>query len=643
MKKIMTIFISLLFVGYCANIYATDSDAAKKILLHRLSKLAPNDTARLDILYQLRRVAENPQVETYYSNKLLKEAEAMNNSKYICKAYLSFMIIGYNRYDYQEVNRWMKKLEPLAEKEKLYDELFVGKRCAIDVLQLTEEFEREEREAEKMLQDAQKLQNVVGIITGYMCLSNAYQATYRHREAIDVLKKAYDVAVKAGDESYIIETARTLFAVYQSLGDQANWLKWTKILDNYLDQIIKKEPTSVARLRGWLLLTYISYLSYYTVTESWQQAEKYLHLAEQHVIEGYGTYNYNYYRARYTYFVRAGNLDKALIEVEHIIELFKNLSPDMYCLFVFEKARLCRDLDRMDESLACYKQAFAISDSIKISIINKQTQQLKKDYNADQLLLEKEKIDRNTQLVFLILLLVVFIILVLFIIHTYRVRIYLKKSENEMRRMAKEMEQANAAKELFLSTISSAISIPMNKVVDGSMALASDTVTDMEERIQLSESINKTSTQLMELINNILDLSRIEAGMMKYREEDVDILMVIHNLIDTLPATIRERLVISVPQSVGFIAHIDVVRLQEIFNNLILTSPGNMSLKIELLDNESRMQICIIGSILSSGQQLQEISIANEVNRLLTEHFGGRYEVSLENNSVCLVIPLLQK
>ena len=642
MKKIIAVFISLLFWGYCANVYATDSDDAKKMLLYRLSKLAPDDTTRLDILYQLRRIAKNFQVETYYSNKLLKEAEAMNNSEYICKAYLSFMIIGYNRYDCQEVNRWMKRLEPLAKKEKLYDELFQGRRCVIDMLQLTEEFEREEKEAEKMLQDAQSLQNTVGIILGYMCLSNAYQVTYRHHEAVEVLKKAYDVAVKARDEGYIIEAARTLLAVYQSLEDQPNWLKWTRTLDDYLNQIIKKDPTSVARLRGWLLMTYISYLSYYTATENWQQAEKYLHLAEQHVIEGYGIYNYNYHKSRYTYFMQASHLDEALIEVEHIINLFKHLSPDMYCLFVFEKAKLCRDLD-VDESLACYKQAFTISDSIKISIINKQTQQLKKDYNADQLLLEKEKIGRNTQLVFLILLLVVFIILILFIIHTYRVRAHLKKSENEMRRMAKEMEQANVAKELFLSTISSAISIPMNKVVDGSMALASDAVTDPEERMQLSESINKTSTQLMELINNILNLSRLEAGMMKYRDEDVDILMVIRNLIDILPANIRERLEISVPQTAGFIAHVDVARLQEIFNNLILTSPGNMSLKIELLENENRLWICVIGSVLTSEQQTQEIIIANQVNRLLAEHFGGHYEIKLEDASVCLIIPLLQK
>lgn len=75
-----------------------------------------------------------------------------------------------------------------------------------------------------------------------------------------------------------------------------------------------------------------------------------------------------------------------------------------------------------------------------------------------------------------------------------------------MRRMAEETEQANVAKELFLSTISTAISRPLNEVVDGSMALATDNVIDMEDRKRISGSIDKTSTKLMELINNILDL-----------------------------------------------------------------------------------------------------------------------------------------
>lgn len=640
--KTMITFLVLLFAGFCMKSYAESSpEKEKMILLHQLSKTPANDTTRLEILNKLRRTVSSPLVELYYIHKLLEEAEAMKNDRYICKAYLAYMSVDYNDYNPEGVNRWMKLMEPIARKAKLYTELFEGKRCVIDMLMVKSEYELEEKEANKMLQEAKKLNNSVGITLAYQCLANVYRMIYRTKEATDVLKKAYEESLKT-DEGYVIEINRSLIATYEELDDYPNWIKWIKVQDNYLNQIIRKEPGAEARLRGWLMMTYISYLSYYTKVDL-SQAEKYLYLAEKYNMAGYGTFNFYYSKARYDYFQASGQLEKALAELEPLREIFKESSPSMYSTMNFRKAMMLNKLDRVDEALVIYKQAFLIRDSINIATLNKQTEQLKKDYNADLLLLEKEKIEHTTQLVFLILTGVVFIILIVFIIHTYCIRKHLHKSEREMRRMAEETEQANVAKELFLSTISTAISRPLNEVVDGSMALATDNVIDVEDRKRISGSIDKTSTKLMELINNILDLSRLEAGMMKYREEDVDLLMVIRSWIDTLPDNIRERLTVSLPQHISFPVYMDVVRLQEIFNNAVLTSPGELSLIIEPIKDGSYMQICITGSILSSGQQLQEISIANEVNRLLAEHFGGCYEVSLETNSVCLIIPLLQK
>lgn len=640
--KTMITFLVLLFAGFCMKSYAESSpEKEKMILLHQLSKTPVNDTTRLEILNKLRRTVSSPLVELYYIHKLLEEAEAMKNDRYICKAYLAYMSVDYNDYNPEGVNRWMKLMEPIARKAKLYTELFEGKRCVIDMLMVKSEYELEEKEANKMLQEAKKLNNSVGITLAYQCLANVYRMIYRTKEATDVLKKAYEESLKT-DEGYVIEINRSLIATYEELDDYPNWIKWIKVQDNYLNQIIRKEPGAEARLRGWLMMTYISYLSYYTKVDL-SQAEKYLYLAEKYNMAGYGTFNFYYSQARYDYFQASGQLEKALAELEPLREIFKESSPSMYSAMNFRKAMILNKLDRLDEALAIYKQAFLIRDSINIATLNKQTEQLKKDYNADLLLLEKEKIEHTTQLVFLILTGVVFIILIVFIIHTYCIRKHLHKSEREMRRMAEETEQANVAKELFLSTISTAISRPLNEVVDGSMALATDNVIDVEDRKRISGSIDKTSTKLMELINNILDLSRLEAGMMKCREEDVDLLMVIRSWIDTLPDNIRERLTVSLPQHISFPVYMDVVRLQEIFNNAVLTSPGELSLIIEPIKDGSYMQICITGSILSSGQQLQEISIANEVNRLLAEHFGGCYGVSLETNSVCLIIPLLQK
>lgn len=641
MKTTIITFLVLLF-AVCINSYADgNTEKEKMILLHQLSKTPANDTLRLEILNKLRLAMSDPRVEVYYIHKLLKEAEAMGNDQYICRAYLAFMAMDYNDYNPEGVRRWMKVMEPIARKAKLYNELFEGKRCMTDMLMVNSEYELEEKEANKMLQEARKLNNSVGITLAYQCLSNVFCMTNRIEEAADVLKQAYKEALKI-DEKYVIEVSRSLIAVYERLDDLPNWIYWIKVQDNYLHQIVHKEPGAEVRLRGWLMMNYISYLSYYTRNDL-SQAEKYLHLAEKYNMAGYGTFNYYYSQARYDYFQASGQLEKALVELELLRDIFKQTSPRMYSTMNFRKARILSQLNREDEALVIYKQAFIIHDSIDIATLNKQTDQLKKDYNADHLLLEKEKIGRTTQLAFLILAGVIFIILIIYIIHTYRVRKYLHKSEQEMKRMTEETEQANVAKELFLSTISTAISHPLNEVVNGSMALAFDEVMEIKDRKRISESINKTSAELIGMINNVLALSRLEAGMMKYREENVDLVMIIRSWLDTLSDSIRERLAVSLPQGGASPVFIDVVRLQEILNNMVQTSPDELSLIIETIEDGNYVQVRIMGSILSSGRQLQEISIANEVNRLLAEHFGGRYEVSLENNSVCLIIPLLQK
>lgn len=642
MKTLITnLIVSLLFAGYASLLHAGEADAVKMKLLRGLSQAPEKSVERLKILDKLRFNSTNAQVEAYYTNLLLKEAEAIPNYKYVCKAYLSFMALSYNNYNAVEVNRWMQLLEPIARREKLYDELFQGQRCVVDMYQVTEEYEREEKEANEMLQEAMELDNKIGIILAYQCLSNAYRMTNRSDKAADVLTKAYKVALQI-DEAYTIEISKSLISSYTELGDLPNWLKWTQMQEGYLKKLAAKAGRNGAsQLRGWFMMTYASFLTYYIEVGDLHQAEKYLKLAEQYNIEGYGTFNVNYYEARCNYFKKTGQLEKALAELNGLAGVFEKVSPKSYGNMLYRSANILSELERYDEALALYKQSNALNDSVEIVIVNKQTEQLMKDYNTEQLVLEHEKIELNTLIASLALVGVALIILILFIIHIYRVKAGLQCSEREMRRMAEAMEQANVAKEMFLLNINSAISVPMNEVVNSSMKLVSGQVTDPEERKTLSELMNKTSAKLMELINNILDLSRLEAGMMKFREEEVDLYMLMHSIIGSLPASVSERLTASVPQGVNFRVHIDASRLQEVINNLLLTSPGPLTLTVETIEvgTGTQLQFCMGGSVLSSGQSGQEITIANEVNRLLVDHFGGHYEVYADTNTVRFTIP----
>lgn len=321
--------------------------------------------------------------------------------------------------------------------------------------------------------------------------------------------------------------------------------------------------------------------------------------------------------------------EKALTESDSLIALYHNIAPHPYNLVLFLKAKILTHLNKYDEALQLYKKAFTMKDSLQVVNFNIQTQQLKNDYKTNTLLLEREKINRTRQLSLFIVLVVVIIILVCFIVHSYRINIRLKKSEKEMQGMSDDMELANTAKERFLSNISSAISIPLNEVVAGSMLLSSDSEMGIEERKELSEQINKKSAMLMNLINNILDLSRLEAGMMKYNMSDTEIVSLIgytvNNVIEKKNLTIEY----SLPEK-QIIKRIDNKRLQEIITNLLVPA-GNSQITLKMVsiteNGATKVFIYVYNTLLATKEKTQETIIANEINRMLVENFNGRYEI----------------
>ncbi|MDA3839166.1 MAG: cache domain-containing protein, partial [Candidatus Delongbacteria bacterium] len=93
----------------------------------------------------------------------------------------------------------------------------------------------------------------------------------------------------------------------------------------------------------------------------------------------------------------------------------------------------------------------------------------------------------------------------------------IKKNENELIKLQKIAENANRSKSLFLANMSHEIRTPMN-VIMGMSNLLIETETD-EQKKDLLESIKVSSDSLLNIINDILDLSKIESG--KYTFEKI--------------------------------------------------------------------------------------------------------------------------
>lgn len=167
----------------------------------------------------------------------------------------------------------------------------------------------------------------------------------------------------------------------------------------------------------------------------------------------------------------------------------------------------------------------------------------------------------------------------------------LRRSEDELRaakleaeQLAREAESANRAKSEFLANMSHEIRTPMNAVM-GYSELLESSVTDNRQRGYI-ESIKAGSRSLLTLINDILDLSRIEAGKMRLEFGALDLKRLLEDVRRIFEMRARARgltLTVSLSEDMPRAMVLDETRLRQVLFNLVgnaikFTHEGEVSL-----------------------------------------------------------------
>lgn len=110
----------------------------------------------------------------------------------------------------------------------------------------------------------------------------------------------------------------------------------------------------------------------------------------------------------------------------------------------------------------------------------------------------------------------------------------LEKSSRQLQQKAQEAEAANLAKSAFLANMSHELRTPLNAILGFSQLMSrDDTITDRQQ--ESLDIINRSSEHLLNLINDVLEMSKIEAGKTTLNQEPFDL----HRLLETIQAMFK--------------------------------------------------------------------------------------------------------
>jgi GAF domain-containing protein len=205
---------------------------------------------------------------------------------------------------------------------------------------------------------------------------------------------------------------------------------------------------------------------------------------------------------------------------------------------------------------------------------------------------------------------------------------------DEIQDKSRQLAEASQHKSQFLASMSHELRTPLNAIIGLTDMLVTNAARfGTEKALEPLQRVHRAGTHLLGLINQVLDLSKIEAGKLELNPQTVELAPLIDEVTGTahqLAEQNKNRLVVEIPDDLGALT-VDPMRLRQILLNLLsnackFTKQGEVALRArKLVDGRDWIELAVAdsGIGMTAEQQAKLFEEFTQADASTAQRFGG--------------------
>lgn len=530
-------------------------------------------------------------------------------------------VVGLCRYYYNigigdSVMYWREQLDSICKSRSDYpDDLYMAANLVCKNYLEAGNYERAMNEAINQLNHAKEQNQEFGLMKANESLALIYLEIHRDSDAVVAFRDGLVWLNKnEGRTSFKLQYLSEMImpCLRLNLFEESGKIleQYNGLLDKAVQSFKSRGLDFPVQWHFWWINSF--YSEYYSRQDQLDKAKYYLEKASQYADASLDEeMKFPYYWAKIHYNFRIKDYEQALDAVNKALAIETQLD------LLKKKVELLRKSGRLREAVAVYDEVLAMRATVSNEAFTRQINQLRtlndlndKNKQISELAYQKEQLAvKQNQLIVTIVISVLLIVLLYFLYRFYKHSRRLKNelqcekdslvtSEKLLRMAKEEAELANQRKTAFIANISHEIRTPLNAIVGFSELLAEDSFGEKEKQ-NFANVINTNSELLLNLVNDVLDLSRLESGNARFTMTTVDAIACCKESIEAIDHRLAREVELKFTSSHdSCIIYTDRLRLEQILVNLLtnatkFTKQGGISLHVEKDEMNNSVQFIV--------------------------------------------------